>query len=833
MNQFRSALRALFKAPFVTSVAIASLALGIGANTAIFSLFDQMLLRSLPVFEPERLVNLNAPGPKYGSQSSNNAGKADAVFSYPMFRDLQREQTLFTGIAAHRSFGANLAFQGQTMSGEGMLVSGNYFSVLGARPGLGRLFGPEDDRTVGGHPVVVLSHDYWRARFDSSPTALEKTLIVNGQVMTIVGVAPKGFRGTTLGVRPQVFVPITMRGAMVPGWEGFEDRRSYWVYVFARLQPGRSLEEAQTALNVPYRAIINEIEAPLQSGMSDQTLATFKAKVVTLDEGWNGQSNLHEHARAPLVLLLSVTGIVLLIACANIANLLLARGTGRAAEMAVRVSIGANRPQLVAQLLTESCLLGVFGGLGGLIVARWTLDMILAMLPTGPEAFVDAQLHPPVLVFTALLALAAGLAFGLFPALHATRPDVASALKGQRSQPAGGRGASRFRAALATSQIALSMALLASAGLFTKSLFNISRVDLGLRTDNLVTFGLSPELNGYAPVQSRALFERLEAKLATEPGVTAATASLVPLIDGSNWGSSVTVEAFEAGPDTDTESNFNRVGPDFFSALDIPLMSGRGFTPGDAGDAPKVVVVNEAFAKKFHLGRDAVGRRMGIGKGDLVPLDLEIIGVVRDAKYSEVKDAVPPQYFLPYRQAERVGRMRFYVRTAVDPEDFLATIPGIVARLDPNLPVEVPRTMDAQVRDNVSPDRMVSTLSAAFALLATLLATVGLYGVLAYTVAQRTREIGVRMALGADRARVRGMVLGQVARMTFVGGVLGIAAAIALGRVAQSLLYELEPTDPVVLLGAVVALTLVALASGLVPALRASRVEPMRALRYE
>ena len=833
MTNLKFALRTLFKTPFVTIVAIVSLALGIGANAAIFSLFNEVLLRALPVQQPDRLVNLGAPDPKPGSQSCGQAGDCDLVFSYPMFRDLERAQTVFTGIAAHVIFGANLAYSGQTMNGQGVLVSGSYFPVLGVQPALGRLIGPGDDRTPGETPIVVLSHAYWQNRFASDPNVLNQTMIVNGHTMTIVGVAARGFDGTTLGVKPEIFVPITMRESMSPGWKGFDDRRTYWAYLFARLRPGVSIEQARASLDPQYHAIVNDVEAPLQKGMSPQALARFKAKPITLEPGSRGQSSVSGEARIPLTLLLGVTAFVLLIACANIANLLLARSAARAGEMAVRLSLGASRRQLIAQLLLESCLLAAFGGVAGVLVARWTLDLIASLLPADATASLHMQIDATAMLFAAALALGTGLLFGLFPALHSTRPDLVSTLKGQAGQPSGARAAARFRSSLATAQMALSMALLVLAGLFTRSLINVSHVDLGVKVDNVVTFGVSPSLNGYTPERSKQLFERLEDELAAQPGVTGVTDSLVPLLAGNNWGSSVSVEGFNAGPDTDANARFNEVGPAYFRTLGIPLISGREFTRADASGAPKVAIVNEAFAKKFNLGRDAVGKRMSQDSGPNVKLETEIVGLVKNAKYSEVKREVPPLFFRPYRQDEGLGSISFYVRTSLDPERFLANIPKVVAKLDPNLPVEDLRTMPQQIRENVFLDRFISVLSAAFAVRATLLAAVGLYGVLAYTVSQRTREIGLRMALGAAPGRVRSMILRQVAVMTLIGGTIGLAAAVGFGRFAQSLLYKLQGYDAVVLIGSAVALTLVALGAGFIPAQRASQVEPMTALRYE
>ena len=833
MSNVRLAVRTLFKTPFVTAVAVLSLALGIGANAAIFSLFNQILLRSLPVRAPGELVNLSAPGPKPGSTNCGQAGECDVVFSYPMFRDLERVQTVFTGIAAHGSMGANLAYQGRTLDAEAALVSGSYFPVLGLQPALGRLFTPDDDRTSGGHFVVVLSHAYWRSQLDQNPNVLNQVLIVNGHPMTIVGVAPAGFSGTTLGAQPKVFVPMSMRELMLPRWKGLDNRRSYWAYLFARLKPGVSPEQARSAINVAYRAIINDVEAPLQRGMSDQTMKRFRAKEIVVEPGGRGQSSMHTEARAPVLLLLVVTGVVLLIACANIANLLLARAANRAAEMAVRLSIGASRGQLVRQLLLESCLLALLGGAAGLLVARWTLHGIAALLPPDVNQSLAFELDSTALLFAAGLSIATGVLFGLFPALHSTRPDLVSTLKGTTGQPSGTRAAARFRASLATAQIALSMALLISAGLFTRSLMNVSRVDLGLNTERLVVFGVAPELNGYKPEQSRALFERIEDELSAVPGVSSVAASTVALMAGSSWGNDVRVQGFEAGPDTDTNSRYNEVGPGYFRTLGIPLIAGREFTRADAQGAPKVAVVNEAFARKFNLGRDAVGKRMKRMGTPGTDLDVEIVGLAQDAKYNDVKREVPAMYVIPYRQDENLGFTSFYVRTTLDEQQLLMAIPGVIKRLDPNLPIHDMKTMQVQVRENMFLDRMISMLSAAFAMLATLLAAVGLYGVLAYTVAQRTREFGLRMALGADAGRVRGLVLGQVGRMTIVGGVVGLVAALALGRVARSLLFELDAHDPLTLAASAAVLVFVALGAGLIPAHRASRLDPMRALRYE
>ena len=831
MRNLKLAFRTLFKSPFVAIVAILSLALGIGANAAIYSLFHELLLQPLPVTDPSRLVNFKAPGPQFGSNSCNDAGDCDEVFSYPVLRDLQKANTAFSGIAGHFLFGVNLGMTGQTpVNGRGVYVTGNYFSVLGLRPAVGRLLTAADDETIGGNYVVVLSYPFWETNLGADPSVVGKRITVNGQQLTILGVAPKDFTGTTLGTRPYLFAPISMRGVLSQGWTGFERRDSYWVYLFGRLKPGATIDQATASVNTVYHTLINDVEAPQRKGMSAKTMQEFRAKKVILSEGRRGQSNTIKQSRTPVILLFSITGIVLLIACANIANLLLARAANRSMEMAVRLSLGATRRQLIAQVLTESLLLAVLGGIAGLAVAHWTLVAVTSMLPVQAQAGMVFTLSAPVLLFTGFISLATGFLFGVVPALQSTRPDLVTELRNNSGKLAGSRTAARFRASLVTAQIALSMALLIAAGLFIKSLRNISRVDLGVNIDNMVTFGISPARSGYDSTRALQLYGRVEEVLGSLPGVSAVTSSGVPLLAGNNWGEGVSVEGFKKDPDTDAGSRYNVVGANYFRVLGVTVLSGRDFTALDGASSLKVAIVNEAFAKKFGLGRNAVGKKMSVGNDSL---DITIVGLVKDSKYSQVKDKIPPVFVRPYRQGGRVGNLSFYVRSSMPPAQILRAIPTAMKQVDPNLPVEGLKLMPQQVADNVFLDRMISTLSAAFAALATLLAAVGLYGVLAYSVAQRTREIGVRMALGANGGRVRAMVLMQVGRMALIGGVIGIAGALGIGKASQSLLYQLDGHDPVVIAISVVALAAVAFSAGFIPAMRASRIDPMHALRYE
>jgi len=831
MRNFQFALRTLAKSPIVSIVAILSLALGIGANTAIFSLFEQTLLRKLPAAAPEELVNISANGPRSGSNSTNSAGNQQSIFSYPMFRDLEKTQTVFAGIAAHRSFGANLAYQGQTSSASGMFVSGSYFPILGLKPAIGRLFTLDDDRNIGAHPLTVLSHSYWKEKFNENPDVLGKSMVINGSAMTILGVGPVGFQGTTLGSPASVFVPISMREALTPGWKGLSERKSYWAYLFARCKPGISIEQAQAAIHGTYIGVIGSVELQLQKGMSDRTKKQFLEQTMTLSPGEKGQSGFFNTGRAPMVILMSIAAFVLLIACANIANLLLARSANRAKEFSIRLSLGASRAQVMTQLLIESLVLALLAGIAGVFVAYATGMAILTFLPSGSDKIFEPGVRPVTVAFSLALSLFAGFLFGLFPAVHATKMDLATAMKDQAGNVSSTTAASRFRRTLVTAQIGLSLLLLISAGMFLKSLVNILKVDVGVRTENVIVFGLSPELNRYSPERSRALFEQLEAKANALAGVQSAGVSMVQLIAGNNYGSNVKVDGFETGPDTDTHSMFNEVSPGFLKMMNVPLIKGREFEARDSLNSPKVAVVNEAFERKFGNGKSLLGRRMqqgGDGKNDI-----EIVGVARDVKYSEVKDAIPALFYKPYRQDATLGSASVYVATAIPVDQVLPALRRLVSELDPNLPLEDVKTMEGQVRENIGLDRMISTLAGAFAGLATILAAVGLYGVLAFTVARRTREIGIRLAVGADAVNIRNMVMTEVAWMVGIGIVLGLPAAYALTQYAESLLFEIKGNDWTVFFAGVVLICTVSFLAGYLPARRAMQIEPLEALRYE
>ncbi|MBL8961458.1 MAG: ABC transporter permease, partial [Gemmatimonadetes bacterium] len=583
----------LLKTPFVTGVAILSLALGIGANAAIYSLYDQVLLRPLPVRAPDELVNLSMPGPIQGSDSCNQSGGCDVIFSYPMFRDIEKQQDVLSGVAGHRIFGVSVTIGDVPLTGEGIYVTGSYFSTLGLQAVKGRLLTPADNEPGADHMVAVISHGFWTDRLGARESVLGEALRVNGRTYTVVGVAPPGFTGTTFGANGLLFVPMQSR-VYLGGYDGLANRRDYWVYVFGRLKPGMSREAAKAGLDKVITPILAEVEAPLQQEMSEATMARFKAKRMVVEPGYRGQSSTHGQAETPLGLLLGITAVVLLIACANIANLLLARGANRATEMGVRLALGAGRRQLVRQLLVEALLLAVLGGIVSLVLAAWTLKGIGAMLPPEAQATFRLRIEWPVLAFTGVLALVTGFLFGLFPALNSTRADLISTIRAGAGQIAGGSVAARFRNGLVVMQIALSMALLTSAGLFLKSLANVSRVELGVKVENMVTFAVSPLRVGYDTLRAKVLYARMEQELAAQPGVTAVTSSMVPLLSGDSWGNNVKVQGFECLPDVDCNSRWNAIGEGYFTKMGVTPKAGRDVLASDVEGGPRVAVVNQA-----------------------------------------------------------------------------------------------------------------------------------------------------------------------------------------------------------------------------------------------
>ena len=820
-------LRTLRRSPLFTAAAVLSLALGIGANTAIFSLLNQVVLQSLPVADPERLVLLHTDYSAPGSSSSDNS---ESVFSYPMYRDLRNRDPAFAAVIARMGAPATLAWQASADSVRVELVSGNFFAGLGVPAAIGRTLTPDDDGAPGAHPVAVLSHAYWSSRFAKDRDILSRSVTINGHPMVVVGVAGARFNGIVPGNQADVYVPIAMQRQMIPTMNALEDRRSRWLNLFARLKPGVDIRRAQAATNVVYRAIL-ESELPQMGRMrSERDRDEFLNHRAQLRPAAQGISQLRERFEKPLVALMTLVALVLLIACANVASLLLARATGRQREIAIRLAIGASRRSLVRQLLSDGMVLAMAGGLLGLAVARWGAAVLVGVLPTDGN-WLKSSLDLRLLLFTLGASVACGLIFGLMPAFQSTRPDVASTLKDQAGAIAGGRA--RLRQGLVVGQLALSLILVAGACLFTGSLLNLLDLNLGYRSQRLVMFGVNATLSRPKLAEATAFYDSLGERLASMPGVAGvAIATSGGPFSGSNRGQNITVQSYQSRTNEYTGSQVIGVNTGYFHAMGIPLRAGREFTLRDDAAAPKVAVVNEAFVKRYLEGRNPIGERLMFGSSNHPVFDHEIVGVAADSRV-DLRKPQKETVYIPYGQDNAPQRATFYVRGGDDEPQLAAGIRRTMREADPNLPAATVMSVDVRIREALYVERLIAVLSDAFGVLATLLAAIGLYGVIAYAVARRTAEIGIRMALGALPRDVVRMVLREAGALAALGIASGLAAAVGLGRLVQSQLFGIQAENPKILGGAAAVLLLVALAAALIPGWKASRIDPVRALKYE
>ena len=829
LADLRFAVRGLRRSPLFSTVAILSLALGIGANTAIFTLIDQILLRKLPVKAPDELVMLYQRGNHMGS---NMGGR---MHSYPIYQDYQKRAEPLADVLCRRLVPASLSIDNRTERVEAELVSGNFFSVLGVPPALGRVFNSEeDDQVYQGHPVVVLSYDYWVSRFASDPTVLGKKILVNDYPMNIVGVSARGFAGIDPAQSPQIRVPVLMKPVMLPDWPWLhmDDRRSRWVQVFARLKPGYTVESAKAPLQGLFTQVRTyEMTLPAAKDWSPYSREQFMKGQMLVESAAMGYSGLRNDFSTALLVLMSMVGLVLLIACANVANLLIARGFMRQRELAVRLSLGASRGRLVRQLLVESLVLSFAGGLVGLFLAVVLTRGLLALVPSDGRPLLIAA-HPDwrILGFTLGLTFATGIIFGLLPALRASRPDPWTTLKDTVGSVAGTGGSLFLRKGLVAAQVALSFLLLFGAGLFVRSLQNLKTTDTGVALDNLVTFQLAPALSGYNEPRAVQFNRDLLERLRSAPGVKSAAMAAVAILSGDEWDSSTSVEGHRAADGEDMQAFMNALSPGYFETMKIPILEGRDFRQSDLAQQSTVAIVNRSFAQHFFKGKSAVGKRLGRGTGPDVKLTIEIIGVVADSLYEGPREGVHRQVFVP-----NWGRnsATFYVRAQTGSSGAFNLIRNEVRQLDSAMPVYGMKTVEGQLDETLFKDHLIAMLSAGFGLLATMLASIGLYGVMAFVVARRKKELGIRLALGAQPGLVIWMVMREVLLLLSIGLAVGIPAARLLGRFVASQLYGIEPHDPWLAGSTMVLLIVVSAIAGLIPAYRASRIDPILALRHE
>jgi len=842
MMDVRFGLRMLRARPGFTVVAVLALALGIGANTAIFSMIDAILVRELPVEEPQELVILRWEGQWSrlirsisGSVTRDDAGLSTSTsFAYLVFERFRDENKVLSDtFAVAELYRLNLGVDGNAELVTGQLVSGEYFEGLRLHPQIGRLIGPEDDR-ANAEPVAVITDGYWKRKFGGDPAVLGKAIQVNANPLTIVGVTPVGFEGTLqVNSSPTIFVPLALHPRVTRRDDRFSNIQFWWIQIMGRLKPGMTVQQAELQLGLIMNQIATSFYEENPPGEDDEDRSNIPA--IKLDSASRGMNESRARMTDPLFIALAISGIILLIACANVANLLLARSSVRQREIAVRLALGADRFRLVRQLLTESTLLSLSGGLLGVLFAHWAGNALLALLPMrfGRMAAIDLRLDLTVLAFTLGLALLTGILFGLAPALRTSGVNMVPALKESNSTSRnGGKVRLGLNRSLLVAQVAMSLTLLIVAGLFVQTLRNLEKIELGFNPDNILLFRVDPTLNGYEGQRLADLYREVRRGIEAIPGVESATLSGNSLLRGSGWWSSVSVQGYTPEEDERNSHYIHNAETNFLQTMQIPLLLGRDLEPRDNESAPKVAVVNESFAKHYFKGENPIGRRFGFGKEENSG-DIEIVGVTSDFQNTSLRDEPDPLIILPYAQVMRqLDSMTFSVRTNQDPASIVPAARQAVQRVDGNVPLFEVKSLKRQIEDSILQERQFAYLAGLFGLLALALTCIGLYGILSYAVVQRTREIGIRMALGARGNDVVRLIMREMF-LILIGAGIGLAAAMAGTRWIQSMLFGLTPADPAILLLATLIMILVAAASTYLPARRASQVDPLVALRNE
>ena len=847
-QDLRFALRMLANDPSFTLIAVLTLALGIGANTAIFSVLDSVLLRSLPVSHPEQLVVLTDPdehGSSFGSEGGDRGLLAYSEFEY--FRD---HNEVFSEIFAADSQLPELEITipnsssstgAQKESARIRLVSGDYFATLGVTPAAGTFFTREVDRARGGSPIAVLSYAFWKQRFGLDPLALGKTIQIHQTSFQIVGITPPRFFGETVGAFPDLWIPVMMQDSVYPGRDLLTPSKNLtnmhiWLQVMARLKPGATAERAKASINVVFKGLL---ESKVGASISAEERRHALDQRINLQRAARGSSVLREHFGEPLRILMAMVGFVLLIACANVANLLLARGTARQKEFALRLAIGAGRVRLIRQLLTEGLLIAVTGAAAGLLLAQWTDALLLRMVSgasSGPPSIhLDLQPDMRVLGFTLGVTLLTTILFGLIPSLYSTRLNLTPVLK---STPTGTSSEATHRRfpggkILVVTQVAVSVILLVSAGLFVRSLSKLGDVKLGYNLENLILFRVDGAPGGYKGAAIPRFQLDLLARISAIPGLRGATVSKDGLFSGSESADPIAVEGYTPKADESMHSRMDHVGPAYFSTLGIPILMGREIEAQDAPGSIRAAVINQTFARRFFPNTNPIGKHVrDTYSGN--PAEMVVVGVAADAKYNDLREKALPRIYAPLANPMWENPAAFYeVRTYADPQAVAATLRRVVQEAAPMLPPIKIHTMSGLVDDSLQTDRFIEQLAGAFSLLALLLAAIGLYGLMAYTVSRRTRDIGIRLALGAEPGNVLWGVLRETLGLVLMGIAIGVPLALGGTHLMRSMLFGLGFADPVAILFAATLLVLVSALAGFLPARRASRLDPTVALRYE
>ncbi len=829
IQDIRYALRQLRKNPGFTAVAVTTLALGIGANTAIFTVVNALLLKMLPVTSPQRLIAVGDP--TNVNAESSGTPQTD-IFSYPLYKELRDSNSVFSGLCAAASDHHIEVETGEEQSANesvtGRMASGNYFNVLGVQPAAGRLFSSSDDRDENANPVVVLGYDYWQRKFAGSSSVIGKDVRLNGFPFTVIGVAPAGFEGDVVGERMALFVPLSMQPEIVRGRHWRNSPHVSWLLLIGRLKPGITPAQAEANLNLVFQ---QALRGNYGATLTADDMREIRDNRIAVSLGGVGLSDLRGDYRTSLLLLMGIVGLVLLIACVNVANLLFARASRRNREIAIRLAIGANRGRLLRQFLSESILLALLGGGAGSLLAIWGVRLLVGMFGSGTILPLAPDWR--VLAFTTGVSVIAGILFGLFPALQTLRVHVSPALKDAGRATA--EKSSRFGLGkgLIAGQIALSLLVLFSAGLLLRSLQNLLKQDLGYDRTRLVIARVDAVSAGYTSEKMKQLAEQLVARLRNTPGVRAATYSKNGLFSGSQSAKEIIVPGFNTDNPDDRIATTDNVGPDYFRVVGMHVVAGRGIEARDTETSARVAVVNEAMVKYFFSGQNPVGRQFTIDDPDSRDKPITVVGISHDAKVNSLRDPVKPRIYLPFQQIPDPRQIVLEAQVAGSPSAVVSNVLGQIKATDSHLPIRFVNTLDQLVNDSAASSTALAKLSGFLAGLALLLACVGLYGVMSYTVAGRTREMGVRMALGARRSDVMAMIVREAMLLVAAGLIVGVPLALLGGRVLNSFLFGLKTTDPLSLITVLLLLTTVAVLAGLIPARRAAKVDPMVALRYE